>query len=126
MPTWTSNKIHVSHKDPAFISRLQDAKEGLFSSFIPPGDDDSIFWRSEHWGTKWDVKMKNVVVSSDGLTLGADFRSAWGPPVNFYIHLQNMGFKVRATFAGESGESGYFDEHGIHMKEISEASNVHE
>jgi len=50
------------------------------------------------WGTKWDVggdAQRNEIV---GNTFNASFESAWGPPIQAYEKLEEMGFVVSAYY----------------------------
>lgn len=49
------------------------------------------------WGTKWDVGEKGASDISDG-TLNTVFDSAWAPPVDAYRKLEELGFRVSATY----------------------------
>ena len=71
------------------------------------------------WGTKWDVGQQgNSDIRPDGLMLHTFFESAWGPPVNAYEKLMELGFGVEAMyheggmcFAGtwSNGDDDYID-----------------
>jgi len=51
------------------------------------------------WGTKWDVGCEGSTdVHPDGKMLHTYFDSAWAPPVNAYVKLEEMGFKVNAMY----------------------------
>ena len=55
------------------------------------------------WGTKWDVGCDGGTdVHPDGKMLHTYFDSAWAPPVNAYVKLEELGFKVNAMYY-ESG-----------------------
>ena len=66
------------------------------------------------WGTKWDVGCEGSTdVHPDGKMLHTYFDSAWAPPVNAYVKLEELGFKVNAMYyepgmcyAGTYGELG--------------------
>jgi len=70
------------------------------------------------WGTKWDVggdAQRNEIV---GNTFNASFESAWGPPIQAFEKLEEMGFTVSAyyyepgmSFCGvfSEGVDDYFD-----------------
>ena len=71
------------------------------------------------WGTKWDVGQQgNSDIHPEGRMLHTFFESAWGPPVNAYEKLMDMGFGVEAMyyeggmcFAGtwSNGNDDYID-----------------
>ena len=51
------------------------------------------------WGTKWDVGCEGSTdVHPDGRMLHTYFDSAWAPPVNAYVKLEELGFKVNAMY----------------------------
>ena len=50
------------------------------------------------WGTKWDVGADGQVVEINGNTFSASFQSAWGPPIQAFEKLEEMGFTVSAYY----------------------------
>jgi hypothetical protein len=55
------------------------------------------------WGTKWDCGEQGCAdIHPDGKMLHASFDTAWAPPVNAYVKLEELGFKVNAMYY-ESG-----------------------
>jgi hypothetical protein len=55
------------------------------------------------WGTKWDCGEQGCAdIRPDGKMLHASFDTAWAPPVNAYVKLEELGFKVNAMYY-ESG-----------------------
>jgi len=54
------------------------------------------------WGTKWDIGYDNGYENNpydetpNGFT--AYFDSAWSPPVDAYYKLEEMGFKIEASY----------------------------
>jgi hypothetical protein len=51
------------------------------------------------WGTKWDVGGDGQTdIHPDGKTLFTTFDSAWSPPVNAYVKLEELGFTVNAMY----------------------------
>ena len=70
------------------------------------------------WGTKWDVGGDGQVPEVNGNTFSASFQSAWGPPIQAFEKLEEMGFTVSAyyyepgmAFCGvfSEGVDDYFD-----------------
>ena len=55
-------------------------------------------WQVANWGTKWDVGGENCSDDlEDGeLTLGFD--SAWGPPIEAYVKMTELGFEIVAYY----------------------------
>lgn len=133
MPNWCYNSVSVSHSDPAMIDRFVKATEDerLFDEFVPMpeelrnttspsptneslvekyGASDWYSWALDNWGTKWDIADAYVNVDkSDSNNAWASFETAWSPPLQFYYHLIDMGFKVDATYTEEGmGFAGHF------------------
>lgn len=51
------------------------------------------------WGTKWDVGGDGQTdIHPDGRMLHTTFDSAWSPPVNAYVKLEELGFGVNAMY----------------------------
>ena len=51
------------------------------------------------WGTKWDVGGDGQTdIHPDGKMLHTTFDSAWSPPVNAYVKLEELGFGVNALY----------------------------
>ena len=46
-------------------------------------------------GSKWDVDGDGInVVQLDDDRIIIEFDTAWGPPIEFYKHLESLGFDV--------------------------------
>ena len=62
------------------------------------------------WGTKWDVGGQGQSdIHPDGKMLHTSFDSAWSPPVNAYVKLEELGFGVEAMYyEGGMGYAGAF------------------
>jgi hypothetical protein len=54
------------------------------------------------WGTKWDVGGDGQPSEINLRTFSASFESAWGPPIQAFEKLEEMGFHVNAYYY-ESG-----------------------
>ena len=95
------------------------------------------------WGTKWDVGGDGQTdIHPDGKMLHTSFDSAWSPPVNAYVKLEELGFGVNAmyyeggmAYAGAYGEGGdeeinlegmSADDVENHYPEIDEAFGISE
>jgi len=51
------------------------------------------------WGTKWDVGGDDAILNeNDAHSITMSFDSAWAPPINAYIVLEQLGFQVRAYY----------------------------
>ena len=63
------------------------------------------------WGTKWDVGGQGQSdIHPDGKMLHTSFDSAWSPPVNAYVKLEELGFGVNAMYY--EGGMGYAGAYG--------------
>lgn len=59
------------------------------------------------WGTKWDAS--DATYDIDGNQVTIYFDTAWSPPMGIYHALENMGFKVEATYVEQGmGYIGYY------------------
>ena len=82
------------------------------------------------WGTKWDVGEQGANdIDPSGTILHTNFDSAWGPPINAYEKLTDLGFKVSAmyyeggmAFAGiwDDGSDEYYELGGMDSKEVEQ------
>ena len=105
MPNWCSNHFTISHSDPSLLEKMIQASiaERLGETFAPIPDsahDDSCDWCISNWGTKWDFGCTDIGCT-DISNLGDDiysgyFDTAWGPPVEWYNIMSNLGFKIEA------------------------------
>jgi hypothetical protein len=122
MPNWCSNNLVLTHEDPAMIKRAYDALErGEFlQEFIPVPQElkdtvadgstnESLIEKHGYsswydycvgeWGTKWDCGEQGCSdIHPEGTMLHTSFDTAWGPPVNAYEKLADMGFGVEAMY----------------------------
>ena len=110
MPNWCMNKLTVTHDDPAMLERFVKAYNAgkACSEFLPlPEGEDWYDWQSVNWGTKWDIGadvgtereerygLKATVVGNQA---NCSFDSAWAPPVGLYEKLDELGYKVHASY----------------------------
>ena len=112
MPNWCLNKLTVSHSDPAMVDRFVKAYNTgkTCDEFLPMPEDigDGWFdWCVNNWGTKWDVGadigtdreefhgLKATVVGNEA---NCSFDSAWSPPIGLYEKLDELGYKVHASY----------------------------
>jgi hypothetical protein len=63
------------------------------------------------WGTKWDAKTSEedtpYILNGNQVTIFFD--TAWAPPMQIYYALEEMGFKVEATYIEQGmGYIGYY------------------
>lgn len=114
MPNWCSNHISLTHDDPAMIKKVSDHYLAPLTALVPQPEsiasgcerlidkdtsDNWYDWRIANWGTKWDIELENIKVSSDGKTLTANFASAWSPPIEAYEKLKEQGYKISAFYS---------------------------
>lgn len=146
-PNWCNNNLTISHKDPAMMERFKKAsKTGIMEEFFPtpqelkdtvssPGTDNKELqekyaanlkkygaeswydWNVANWGTKWDFASEDCDNVDDN-TLFCYFDTAWGPPIEGYKKLNELGYSIEASyietgcaFAGRyvDGEEEYVD-----------------
>jgi hypothetical protein len=63
------------------------------------------------WGTKWDAKTSDedvpFILADNQVTIFFD--TAWAPPMQIYYALEDMGFKVEATYIEQGvGYVGFY------------------
>jgi hypothetical protein len=137
MPNWCNNNIELSHENPEMVKRALTAfTDGrLLDEFIPLpaelkdttaparetdealmekyGASDWYSWCVSNWGTKWDISPYGAEINEYGVLVGA-FDSPWGPPIEAYAKLEELGFEVRAYYnecgMGFAGVYEGFDE----------------
>lgn len=56
-------------------------------------------WCVSKWGTKWDIDLDQSCLDGDTITMNED--TAWSPPIEFYRHMEHLGFEVEATYNEE-------------------------
>ena len=117
MPNWCNNSVSFDHDDPEMMRRLNDAAGralcpdncavcsgreprsaehvvGFFEEFVPfPAEHGWDYgWCNLHWGVKWDAR------DIDGEDSQYHFNTPWGPPIEFYDAMTDLGFKVKAFY----------------------------
>ncbi len=63
------------------------------------------------WGTKWDMsnQYEDEPYTLEGHVVTIFFDTAWAPPMQIYYALEDMGFKVEATYVEQGiGYIGYY------------------
>jgi len=149
MPNWCNNNIELAHEDPAMLERAKAAfVDGrLLDEFIPLpaelkdttspsetnealmekyGASDWYNWCINNWGTKWDISPYGCEIENGQLV--GSFDSPWGPPLEAYAKLEELGFEVRAYyhecgmgFAGVyEGFDEFYDYSGMDADEAEE------
>lgn len=71
------------------------------------------------WGTKWDARDATYDLADNQVFIFFD--TAWSPPMGIYHALEDMGFKVEATYI-ESGMGyiGYYRDGRDNCEEIND------
>ena len=111
MPNWCNNTITLTgpkekitaiyakaKKDDALLQQLKPMPQELDGTTSPApkegkvqplvdGFDNWYDWRVQNWGTKWDVDMEGLELSSGGRTITGWFDSAWSPPIHAYEYF---------------------------------------
>jgi hypothetical protein len=74
------------------------------------------------WGTKWDAKTEyDEPYTMEGNQLTIYFDTAWSPPMEIYYALEEMGFKVEATYVEQGvGYIGYYANGEDHCEEMNQ------
>jgi hypothetical protein len=65
------------------------------------------------WGTKWDMnnQYEDEPFTIEGNTVTMVFDTAWAPPMQIYYALEDMGFKVEATYVEQGmGYIGFYSD----------------
>jgi hypothetical protein len=65
------------------------------------------------WGTKWDTNTSNEdePYTIEGNQVTIYFDTAWAPPMQIYYALEDMGFKVEATYVEQGmGYIGFYSD----------------
>ena len=85
------------HCGDGYAQELNQFKMELNLKYF--GSKDWYDWNVSNWGTKWDVGEQGCSdIRPDGLMLHTYFDSAWSPPVNAYVKLEELGFRVNAMY----------------------------
>jgi hypothetical protein len=105
MPNWCSNIAIVNHEDVNELNKLvQEVGKldgaQLFETFVPyPLGGWDYDWSVNNWGTKWEAKIYEHEVKSNGVRF--NFDTAWSPPIEFYERMVEKGFEVEAYYFEE-------------------------
>ena len=131
MPNWCNNNLTVTSDDPKLIAFFEKAfdSDGIFNYFIPnPNGEWNYAWSVENWGVKWDIKGEDInVIQIDEDRIIISFDTAWGPPLQFYEHLEELGFEVVGmyyepgmAFCGiyNNGYDEYYEYDGMTYEEV--------
>ena len=119
MPNWCQNVVTVSHPDKskldefrqAAVNNQTKASSDFMNVLCPqPADvgDNWYDWNVANWGTKWDVDVYVTESADESVTL--QFDSAWAPPIEFFRHLTEQGYNVKAYYYESGmGFAGIYD-----------------
>lgn len=98
MPNWCNNNLEIRSEDPELIKKFSLAldSDGLFQALKPnPTGMWDYGWSVENWGAKWDVKGDEIqIVQFDEDRIIIVFDTAWSPPIEFYKHLESIGYEI--------------------------------
>ena len=126
MPNYCSNAIVVKSNGSKeaerelveFFERIDSTKgksqSGIFSEFVSGKYMDSSEWRSDNWGTGWDIGHKAITfVTENHMT----FETSWSPPIQwvltvskeyprliFEIAFSEMGMSFAGVIEAQDGE----------------------
>jgi hypothetical protein len=90
------------HGDPEAQKALEEQEKRNLETY---GHSNWYDWCVHNWGTKWDVGVEDpdeVQYSEEEPIIQVGFDSAWGPPVAFYMFMEEQGWEIDAYFH-ESG-----------------------
>ena len=118
MPNYCDNQLtvtpHTRENLDKFVKALStevDKVNQLFNTFLPTPEEllDNggwYNWRIDNWGTKWNaisVDSHNTESNDPTKQIFVTFETAYSPPIEFYKHLESLGFTVYAEYL----EPGY-------------------
>ena len=56
-------------------------------------------WRVQNWGTKWNIEaLEEDRISVDKNKVIFDCQTAWSPPIEALVELENKGFKIECDY----------------------------
>lgn len=90
----------------AQFAKTEEEKAAALANAPKIREDAWWDWRVQNWGTKWDIGNDSsrdpATLDDDGLSMWVWFDSAWSPPVDAYLKLEELGFEIKAYYH-ESG-----------------------
>lgn len=114
MPNYCENRLTVTpntqenlDKFLLALSAMKDKEHQFFDTFLPTPEEmlkgsGWFDWRISNWGTKWDACDMHCADDNVDKTptqeLYVSFETAWSPPIQFYQHLESLGFTVYAQY----------------------------
>ena len=119
MPNNTDVRLYISHDSDKRVDDMEWVfnTDEPFNQILPMPDDilrDNLTmeqrkasngrnwydWSIANWGTKWDAYEVRTQRIADN-TLYVMLETAWSPPIPVFRKLEEMGFKIEATFLDE-------------------------
>lgn len=97
MPNWCDNSFMVEHKDPEMLRKFADGVNNgnLFETLVPLSTKEWDYSVAlDEWGTKWDVNEGYADIGPDDLSASGSFSTAWGPGIEAYNRLTDLGFSL--------------------------------
>lgn len=87
-----------------FKNDIQSEEDIIDFEKLYPPTDDSIFWRTNHWGTKWSAYA--IGEWEDNYNKSTIFyETAWNPATDFYLYVSKLYPTLTFTqkYADEGG-----------------------
>jgi hypothetical protein len=78
-----------------YAQELNQFKQQLNLKYF--GAKDWYDWHLQNWGTKWDISSNGFNRLNDN-TFSCSFNTAWSPPLEFYQHMETLGFNIDAMY----------------------------
>jgi hypothetical protein len=83
------------------ITKFAEAlkEERLFATILPLSSGEWDYSTAiEEWGTKWDASYGDVTIDEDGKSCYGWFDTAWGPAIEFYEKIYDLGFEIDVVY----------------------------
>ena len=97
MPNWCENVLTITGNDKqvkafkkkAFTAKQKNALDfcNFFSASEP--EKNNLDWQRDHFGCKWGANNPGITLDEPE-KVEYFFDSAWGPPVEFIVHVSKM------------------------------------
>lgn len=93
----------------SYAQRLLTFQESLNMEFF--GYKNWYDFCTAEWGIKWDVGIdQGQIISDKEHTIQFTACTPWGPPLEAYVKLSDLGFEIEATYYEPGmGFCGYWD-----------------
>ena len=110
MANWCQNRVTFSG-DAEQIKEIRElfTNDEPFQKILPlPDVEDWYSWRTDNWGTKWDIKAEDVSFDADDENyLQIEFDTAWAP-------AEGICYKLREKYK-EIDIIWFYDEPGMQL-----------